>query len=49
MTKISILIISLFITFVAHEHAMIIKKVEEDRKDREQYKIVMKEISRRLK
>jgi hypothetical protein len=49
MTNILLIIMSLFILSIAHNHAMIMKAVEENQKDRQQYIEEMKKISRRLK
>jgi hypothetical protein len=49
VTNIAIVIVSLFIALFAHNHAMIVKSLEENKRDREQYKQTMEEISRRLK
>jgi hypothetical protein len=49
MTNITIVIISFFIILFAHKHAKIMKAIEENQKDREQYMEEMKKISRSLK
>ena len=49
MTNITIVIISFFIILFAHNHAKIMKAIEEDQKDREEYTEEMKRISRSLK